>query len=204
MTSLFDQFPDPKLIIIGGPNGSGKTTLTRTLADDKDLPMKALNADDLAKEMLAADPNAENVGLQTAIATDAALDDHIERKESVLVETVLSSKKYRERVTRAKENGMFVLFIYVTLDRPELNVARVSQRVNEGGHNVPTDKVIERYHKSMNEAISFFAIEADACVFYENTNGPAELFSIYKGVLTLKNDARAKELFPNFDHLARQ
>jgi predicted ABC-type ATPase len=41
-----------------------------------------------------------------------------------------------------------VLYV-VSLDDPQRLLARVSQRVREGGHNVPAQRVLERYPRTM-------------------------------------------------------
>jgi len=46
-------------------------------------------------------------------------------------------------VARAKALGYVVIMVVIDLERPELNAARVTQRVIEGGHDVPTEKLLQ-------------------------------------------------------------
>src|SRR3954453_19934714 len=65
------------------------------------------------------------------------------QEPSFIVETVLSSDKYRQRVLNARAIGFSVTMVYVTLRSPELAVKRVKQRFENGGHGVPEDKIRE-------------------------------------------------------------
>jgi predicted ABC-type ATPase len=70
---------------------------------------------------------------------------------------------------QAKEAGYRVQLFFLATSDPQINVARVRGRVREGGHNVPEDKIIERYYRSL--ALLPLAIEnADLVDLYDNTN----------------------------------
>ena len=45
----------------------------------------------------------------------------------------------------ARELGYRVDFVFIALDAPEMHVLRVATRVEEGGHDIPTDLVLARY-----------------------------------------------------------
>jgi predicted ABC-type ATPase len=52
-------------------------------------------------------------------------------------------------VKKAREAGYGIISTFVYTKDPEINVGRVKERVNQGGHNVPEDKIISRYYKSL-------------------------------------------------------
>ena len=69
----------------------------------------------------------------------------------------------------ARAAGYHVTLVYFHLASAELNVARVAQRVVEGGHNVPKDKIIARRARVksiMGEAI----VAADEAVILDNSD----------------------------------
>ncbi|MEQ8319352.1 MAG: zeta toxin family protein [Rhodospirillales bacterium] len=201
--NVFGNLPSPLLVIVAGPNGSGKTTLSRDLFPDPDeTDMVWLNADELVQYLRETDSDIENIPLHAAKTIDGMLDECIENRESVLVETVLSSGKYQSRVKRAKELGFYVLFVFVTLDRPELNIERVAQRVRESGHDVPEEKIRSRYHKSIAEATGFFGVEAHLTIFMDNTSSPVELLRVVDGYITIKDKKRCEEIIPGFEPFA--
>ena len=63
---------------------------------------------------------------------------------SFCFETVYSHPSKIDFTARAKALGYAVIMVLIHLDQAELNVARVAQRVEEGGHNVPTEKLLKR------------------------------------------------------------
>ena len=73
-----------------------------------------------------------------------------------------------EFLKKAKEAGFFIRFFYVCTLNPSINVARITQRFLNGGHEVPISKVVSRYYKSLinaEEAISF----VDRAYIYDNS-----------------------------------
>ena len=58
----------------------------------------------------------------------------------------------------AQEAGFFIRLFYICTSDPAINVARITQRYLDGGHEVPISKVVSRYYKSLlnaAKAISF-------------------------------------------------
>src|SRR5262245_19903820 len=82
---------------------------------------------------------------------EAWLETSIAAHQTVGVETVLSTPKYRRLVEKAKTLGFEIRLIYVLLDSPQRNVERVRLRVKKGGHAVPEDKILQRYTRSLEQ-----------------------------------------------------
>ena len=87
---------------------------------------------------------------------------------SIGVETVLSSGKYRPLVEKALVAGHRVLLHYVILAQPDLHVARVGQRVAQGGHDIPAEKIVDRYRRSL-EQLPWFAGRATRAFIWDNS-----------------------------------
>src|ERR1700722_4030264 len=141
----------PWMWLLAGPNGSGKSTFAGNAAALlPGNPSTILNADELANSLLASDPSLSmgDANLRAVCAIDEKVIASIERQETFLVETVLSTEKYKPAVIRARELGYFVGLVFVSLASPELNVARVELRFHRGGHNVPQEKILDRFEKS--------------------------------------------------------
>jgi predicted ABC-type ATPase len=155
--------------IVAGPNGSGKTTLTRTgfLQDMIGPDAVWLNPDDLAAELGPTSAGADEANLEAARQTGARVDLLIEDGRSFVVETVLSTDKYRRPVERARAAGFGIGLTFVTLASPDLCVERVAQRVALGGHPVPTDRVHARWHRSIAN-LPVFAGLADVVHVFDN------------------------------------
>lgn len=161
----------PNLVIVAGPNGSGKTTLVRSGALNGlvDLPPIYLNADDIARMFAAGGQPSDDQSRLAAQVCDALLDQQIAARRSVVVETVLSSDKYKTRVSAARKAGFQFVLIYVSVKTPDLNVGRVSHRLTMGGHGVPEDRIVARRARS-HAMFRWFAKEADRAIVFDNSH----------------------------------
>lgn len=72
----------------------------------------------------------------------------------------------------AKAAGYEITFIGVSLAHPDLNVARVALRVSEGGHDVPVDRIIARYERTMMLMPQAIMI-ADRSLVFDNSDSAA-------------------------------
>lgn len=117
----------------------------------------------------------EREGVDLLAANGDALD-RIERwltasvdaYQTVGVETVLSTDKYRVLVDHAKSHGFDVNILYVTLQSVELNVERVKSRVMRGGHDVSEDKIRARRERSFQQ-LPWFLERADYALIFDNS-----------------------------------
>jgi predicted ABC-type ATPase len=64
------------------------------------------------------------------------------RRGSLAFESVLSAPDKIDFIQRAKSLNYFVRLFFVGTDHPTINAARIAQRVMEGGHDVPIQKII--------------------------------------------------------------
>jgi len=156
----------PVLWIFGGPNGSGKTSVTRLVyASDPDIPRQYINADDIAKEHGISNLRAANMA-------NAQCEAALMARESFAMETVLSMPDKLDIMRRAKRLGYIVRLVYVTTQDPKINVGRVRQRHQSGGHDVPVDKIFSRYDRSMRYLPEALCIVDTAYVFNNSFQNP--------------------------------
>jgi predicted ABC-type ATPase len=79
-------------------------------------------------------------------------------RRSFTFETVMSSKDKIELLQKAQQLGYRTYLYYVATQDTDINISRVNLRVLQGGHNVSSDKIIQRYYRSLDllrEAIKF-------------------------------------------------
>jgi predicted ABC-type ATPase len=140
MLELLDR--RPVLIALAGQNGAGKTTFYRTYL--KPSGLRFVNADEIAK-MLGADAYA------AAQMADALRRELLARRESFIFETVFSDPVGDKIafLTEAEQAGYTVGSFFIGAEGAEVSQERVAMRVLQGGHDVPTDKLIERYPRVM-------------------------------------------------------
>jgi predicted ABC-type ATPase len=94
-------------------------------------------------------------------------------RQSFSFETVMSSPDKIELLGKARRLGYRIYLYYVATDDPEINIARVQARVRQGGHDVPTDKIVSRYHRSLDLLLD--AIRAsDRAYLFDNSRSGGE------------------------------
>jgi predicted ABC-type ATPase len=181
----------PFFLVIGGPNGSGKSSLYQTAGIVEDQrSVWIINPDVLAGRIRTAEslePLAAN--LEAVKRIEAWLEASIMAHQTIGVETVLSTGKYRRLVALARRLGFEIRLIYLLLDSPRRNLERVRLRVEKGGHAVPDDKVVDRYRRSLDQ-LPWFLDQADRALIYDNSAAAPRLMAQKRdGVITLDPDA---------------
>jgi predicted ABC-type ATPase len=177
----------PILWIVAGPNGSGKSSSYQTLdVEASARSVWIINPDLLTAHLREAEGlSLYDANLQAVRRIEAWLEASIQAHQSVGVETVLSTDKYRRLVTAAKALRFLVRLTYVVLDSPQRCIERVRQRVKKGGHAVPEDKIVERYARSLGQ-LPWFLDQADEAWLLDNSDASPKLMGRKRdGVITL-------------------
>jgi len=139
------MFNQRQLWVLAGGNGAGKSTFyNRNLAK---YGIKFVNADLIAKDIDSENP--EDLSYQAATVAAKIREDLISQGVSFCFETVFSHKSKIDFLASAKANGYKIILVYIHLFDSSLNEARVKQRVSEGGHSVPTEKIHSRIPRTM-------------------------------------------------------
>jgi predicted ABC-type ATPase len=159
----------PVLYLLAGPNGAGKTTLYRALLLTGTLPADAefVNADHHEAQQLQhiKDPQARSKAAQAW--AEARRAELLQMGQSFVSETVFSHPSKLELITQAQAQGFFVLLLVVALEEPEQLVQRVAQRVREGGHAVPPERILARYPRTLAYLTRAVRL-ANAAVLYDS------------------------------------
>jgi len=134
-----------QLWVLAGGNGSGKSTFYDRYLKDQGLSF--VNADNLAKEI--SDEMSAKVSQSAQEQAMEACLQKLKDGETFCFETVFSHKSKIELIKKAKSLGYEVNLVFLHLSLSQLNVARVSQRVAEGGHDVPQEKIESRIPRSL-------------------------------------------------------
>ena len=168
----------PILWIIAGPNGSGKSSLyNRSDIEDWGGSVWIINPDLLTLHIVEHEQFAlEAANLQAVQRIEHWLNTSLDVYQTIGVETVLSSPKYRTMVTRAQDKGFEVRMFFVLLQTAEMQIERVRIRVETGGHDVPEDKIRSRRTRSF-EQLAWFAEQVDRLAIFDNSAGEPELMA---------------------------
>jgi predicted ABC-type ATPase len=169
--------PAPKIVMFAGPNGSGKSTITARFQGLSDFPTNYANADEIAKT-LVGDPMAQSY--EAARMVERQRLDWVAQRQSFAFETVMSHPSKLIQLQQAKDMGYVVEIYYFSTVDPRYNVLRVADRVGAGGHDVPPQKVVERYYRSL--SLLPLAVEiADRVTLVDNTETPIECAKTLQG-----------------------
>lgn len=156
----------PEIVVFAGPNGSGKSTITSLL---RPTDMDYINADEIQR-VLGCD------NLAAAQIAEKRREDCVKSHQSFCFETVLSTDRNLNLLRRAVEKGFFIRCYYVLTADPQINVARVASRVSAGGHDVPVEKIIDRYDRAL-ELVKELVPVCDVCHIYDNSlSAPYRIF----------------------------
>ena len=139
-----NSFPGKRIIVIAGPNGAGKTTLARELLPNEANTPTFINADLLAAGLNPFQP--ERAAFQAGRTMLEMIDACVSRGENFAFETTLSGRGYARMIPRWQELGYRVTLIFLRLPSPEAAIARVRQRVEMGGHNIPEEDIRRRFY----------------------------------------------------------
>ncbi|AWB66040.1 hypothetical protein C2869_06125 [Saccharobesus litoralis] len=160
----------PRLRLIAGPNGSGKTTLTDALRHKYDVPLgQYTNPDEVELSLKEAiSDKLERSKLAQKISKDQR-EKWLTEGISHSYESVMSHESHLEYINKANNLGFKTYLYYVCIADPEINLSRVDERVISGGHPVPEEKIIARYHRSLNQLFEM-ASQCRRVYFFDNTN----------------------------------
>ncbi len=134
-----------QLWILTGGNGAGKSTFFKHYLSDYGI--KFVNADLIAKEINSK--NSEKLSYKAAAIGKHIRNDLLSQEASFCFETVFSHESKIDFIAQAKGMGYQIILVYIHLINSSLNEARVHQRITEGGHSVPIDKIHSRIPRTM-------------------------------------------------------
>jgi predicted ABC-type ATPase len=134
--------------VLAGANGAGKSSLAGAMFRQADADY--FNPDEATGRILAANPD-----ISTADANSAAwhegkrvLQRAIAERLEFAFETTLGGHTISALLHEPLAAGIDVRICFVGLSSPELHIARVRSRVARGGHDIPEEKIRERYDRS--------------------------------------------------------
>ena len=158
-----------RILIIAGPNGAGKTAFaTEFLPNEANCPT-FINADLIAAGLSPFQPDAAAVGAGRLML--GMMRDYVQRGESFAFETSLSGRGYVRSIRSWQEQGYRVELIFLRLRTPEVAIARVRQRVLEGGHDVPEPVIRRRFQAGWYNFRTIYRDLVDDWKLYDHSEG---------------------------------
>lgn len=133
-----------------------------------------------------------NVGVNAyfaSVAADFIRNKLIECSKSFTFETVMSFPDKVDLLRKAQSRGYRTYLYYVATEDPSINISRVKYRVKMGGHDVPEDKIVSRYARSLDLLIQAIKFTNRSYIFDNSTHEHIWLAEITDGhLLEIKTD----------------
>ena len=179
----------PLVLALVGPNGSGKSSVANLLRltnvragdtrfagrlaideanDEILLPM--VNPDEIAKAIRRNSPELDWDVCNMRASRDAGRIREMlaNARFDFGFETVGSHQSKVEFLEQLKHAGYIIGILFISTNNPKINVDRVKERHRNGGHDVPPEKVITRYERTMSLLPDYIRV-ADFLAAYDNS-----------------------------------
>ncbi|MEJ0057301.1 MAG: hypothetical protein WDN75_17575 [Bacteroidota bacterium] len=91
----------------------------------------------------------QDIGYLGALVADFLRAFLLNEGVTFAFETVFSHRSKLEFIEYANIRGYKTYLYFIGTESPEINISRVQNRVQQGGHDVPKDKITNRYYRSM-------------------------------------------------------
>ena len=135
----------PTLFLIAGPNGAGKSTFYDTVLAQR-IAAPFINADIIQRDELQ-DPSPR-ASYRAAEIAEQRRRDAIAEGRTFVMETVFSHPSKLALLRYARAAGYRIVVFHIGLQSADLALARVADRIEEGGHLVPPEKIIARFARN--------------------------------------------------------
>lgn len=120
------------------------------------------------KKIYIKDNSKENRTYLSAAIADFIRQKMLLSESSFSFETVFSHSSKVSFIQSAKDVGYKTYLYFVATTDPRVNLERVLNRVQKGGHSVPEKKIFERYYRTLNNLYDGFNL-ADRVYIFDNS-----------------------------------
>lgn len=161
--------------IIAGPNGSGKTTFAKMFLPDYVKCPNFINADLIAQGLAPFEPRS--AAIKSGKLVLQQINEFAERGVDFSFETTLSGKSYANLLLQLKAKGYALHLFFLWIPSPELALARIKERVLEGGHNVPAEDVRRRFKRGLSNFFNLYDVMLDSWTLFDNSKAKPVLIA---------------------------
>ena len=192
----------PKAFIFAGANASGKSTLITHLLQEKIIFGTYVNPDLVLKHDLKLEETRENY-LKAFEVAHLRREKLLSEKKDIILETVFSTQEKIEFIKKLKSAGYHVTLFFTSTDTPYINAMYLTQRVLNGGHDVPIAKLISRRARGFSNIKK--ATEIIDCLIYLDNSIPSQppeiIISLFNGKKCFENSEFNRDVTWHIDLL---
>jgi predicted ABC-type ATPase len=151
--------------VMAGPNGAGKTTFASEFLPDFVQCREFLNADLIAAGLSPFAPETQDIRAGRLLLE--RIGELARAKADFGYETTLSGRTYLKLLGNMKKAGYRVVLFFLWLPSAELAIARVENRVRQGGHSVPAEAIRRRYASGLRNLFRLYRPILDGWWLYD-------------------------------------
>lgn len=186
----------PAIRVLAGTNGAGKSSVAGEAF--RAAGTNYFNPDEATRGILEANPGItlDHANSLAWAQGKRLLERAIRERGSLAFETTLGGNTIPRLLEQAADSGLIVRIWFVALESPELHLARVRARVARGGHDIPEEKIRDRYDRSRINLIRLLP-KLTSLLVYDNSEeaDPAVTTPTPRLILHLE-DRRIVEICP--------
>lgn len=112
----------------------------------------------------------------TAIVVEFLREELLNKKAKFTIETVFSHSGKIDFISRAHKKSYKIYLYFINTDSVEINKKRIKSRVQDGGHDVPVEKIEKRYKKSVENLFPALS-KVYRAYFFDNSGTRLECFA---------------------------
>ncbi len=195
-SSAYSVSGKPVCYIIAGSNGSGKTTFAREFLPKYAGCTHFINPDLIASGLSPFRP--EDASMASGRIVLQQIYENSFSGRSFSIETTLSGKTYFKIFSDLKAKGYQIQMFYLWIPNPDLAIRRIHQRVEDGGHNVPSKDVLRRFDRTLSNLFNIYLPVIDILQFFDNSaETPLLVFEEFNGKRNILNHEKYRQITGN-------
>jgi len=160
---------DKNIYIITGPNGSGKTTFAKTFLPEYAKCERFINADLIAAGLSPFSP--QQAAIKSGKLVLEQIKEYLKNGIDFGFETTMSGLAYLKYFKMFKEKGYEINIFFLWIPDPKLAIARIKDRVAQGGHDISVIDIKRRFNRSIENFFKHYQLLADIWILFNNA-GP--------------------------------
>lgn len=155
-----------EIVVLAGVNGAGKSSIAGAALESQGGTL--YNPDRATRAYLREGMTLEEANSRAWHRGREQLEHAIREGLSYTFETTLGGATMTRLLLQAATREHAIRIWYVGLASPELHIQRVRERVERGGHDIPEQKIRERWDTSRENLIRLLPHVAELVV-YDNS-----------------------------------
>ena len=164
-----------ELYVIAGPNGAGKTTFAKKFLPNYVNCRQFVNADLIASGLSPFSP--ELAALSAGKLLIRKIEELAVKGVDFGFETTLSGKSYIPFLKQLRQKGYQIHLFFLWIPTLELALARIRDRVQRGGHDIPESVVRRRFHKGIKNLFHLYRPLLDSWMLFDNSGAQPHLIA---------------------------